>query len=233
MRHDRDRARSDARARGWLRPGRRSEFQPLTIEHLMASSAIPFVFPAVRLHREYFGDGSMRQQAPVSPAIHLGARRILVIGAGRRGEEARQRTYDYPSPAQVAGHAMASIFLDGLTTDLERLERINATLAALPPGAREAAGIPLRPIETLVIAPSQRLEYIAARYRNALPPALRLVLRGVGATRRNGSMLLSYLLFERSYTRALVELGYRDAMARRGEIARFLGLDSVQGRSSD
>lgn len=217
----------------WRRAQRVGLRAELGVNHLLASSAIPFVFPAIRIHREYFGDGSMRQQAPVSPAIHLGARRILVIGAGRPGEAARQRTYDYPSPAQVAGHAMASIFLDGLTTDLERLERINATLAALPPGLRENAGIPLRPIETLVIAPSQRLEYIAARFRNTLPPALRLVLRGIGATRRNGSMLLSYLLFERAYTRALVELGYRDAMARRGEIVRFLGLDSTHGRSSN
>lgn len=205
------------------RVGLRTELQ---IDHLMASSAIPFVFPAVRINREYFGDGSMRQLAPISPVIHLGAERILVIAGGRRSEEARQRADSYPSPAQVAGHAMSSIFLDGLSTDLERLERINATVAAIPPELRHSAGIPLKPIETLVIAPSQRLDYLAARHRNALPKALRLVLRGIGATRKNGSVLLSYLLFERGYTRALMELGYRDAMSRRVELAHFLRMDS-------
>jgi NTE family protein len=210
----------------WRRAQRVGVRTELKLEHLLASSAIPFVFPAVRINREYFGDGSMRQLAPISPAIHLGADRILVIAGGRRSEEARQRTDAYPSPAQVAGHAMSSIFLDGLSMDLERLERINTTVGALTDVQRAAAGIALKPIETLLIAPSQRLDYLAARHRNTLPRSLRLVLRGIGAMRKNGSVLLSYLLFERAYTRSLMQLGYTDAMSRRAELARFLRVDT-------
>lgn len=210
----------------WRRAQRIGLRTELRVDHLMASSAIPFVFPAVRINREYFGDGSMRQTAPISPVIHLGADRILVVTGGRQSEESRQRVVAYPSPAQVAGHAMTSIFLDGLSMDLERLERINNTVGALTTAQRKAMGIELRPIETLVIAPSQRLDYLAARHRNALPRALRLALSGIGATRKNGSVLLSYLLFEQGYTRALINLGYRDAMARREELARFLRVET-------
>lgn len=170
----------------WRRTQRLGVRATIGVDHLLASSAIPFVFPAVRINREYFGDGSMRQLAPVSPAIHLGADRILVIGAGRLAEEGRQRTDAYPSPAQIAGHAMSSIFLDGLAVDLERMERINATLNAFSEAQRQAAGVPLRPIETLVISPSQRLDTMAGHHRESLPTMLRLVLRGVGAMRREG-----------------------------------------------
>jgi len=208
----------------WRRAQRLGVPEQISVRHLMASSAIPFVFPAMKINREYFGDGSMRQLAPVSPAIHLGADRILVVGSGRRAEEGRQRSEAYPPLAQIAGHALSSIFLDSLAVDLERLERINATLGALTVEQREAAKIPLRPIETLVISPSRRLDAIAGHHRNALPAALRAVLRGVGAMRREGSTLLSYILFEPGYTRALMELGYRDAMHRRTELVHFLRL---------
>ena len=208
----------------WRRTQRLGVRATIGVDHLLASSAIPFVFPAVRINREYFCDGSMRQLAPVSPAIHLGADRILVIGAGRLAEEGRQRTDAYPSPAQIAGHAMSSIFLDGLAVDLERMERINATLNAFSEAQRQAAGVPLRPIETLVISPSQRLDTMAGHHRESLPTMLRLVLRGVGAMRREGSTLLSYLLFEPGFTRALMELGFEDTMARRDEVAAFLRL---------
>lgn len=206
----------------WRRTQRLGVPARLNVDHLLATSAIPFVFPAVRINREWFGDGSMRQLAPISPAIHLGAERILVIGSGRLAEEGRQRTEGYPSLAQIAGHALSSIFLDGLAVDLERLQRINATVGAMSEAQRAVAGIRLRPIETLVISPSQRLDAIAGRHRDSLPLALRTVLRGIGAMRRDGSTLLSYLLFEPPYTRALMELGYGDAMARRDEVAAFL-----------
>lgn len=211
----------------WRRAQRVGMRTRIGLPHLLATSAIPFVFPAVRINREYFGDGSMRQLAPVSPAIHLGAERILVVGAGRLAEEGRQRSDAYPSPAQIAGHALSSIFLDGLAVDLERMERINQTVSALGAEDRERLGVRLRPIETLVIAPSQRLDTIAGRHRGALPKALRTVLRGVGAMRREGSTLLSYLLFEPAYTRALMELGYQDTMARRDEVAHFLRVDAA------
>lgn len=206
----------------WRRMQRLGLRTAIGVDHLLATSAIPFVFPPVRINREWFGDGSMRQLAPVSPAIHLGADRILVIGSGRLAEEGRQRSEGYPSLAQIAGHALSSIFLDSLSVDLERLQRINITAGAMSPEQRAAAGINLRPIETLVISPSQRLDAIAGRHRESLPLALRTVLRGIGAMRRDGSTLLSYLLFEPPFTQALIELGYKDTMDRRSEVAAFL-----------
>ena len=209
----------------WRRKQRASASVRLGVDHLMASSAIPFIFPANWVNREFFGDGSMRQTAPVSPAIHLGAGRILVVGCGFREANA-QRLVDrrYPSLAQVAGHAMASIFLDSLHTDLERLERINRTLQVIPQEIKEKSGLSLRPVEALVIEPSQRLDHMAAEHVHSLPWPVRWLLRGIGGTSQRGSELASYLLFERPYTRALMDLGHRDAMARREELQRFLRL---------
>lgn len=215
----------------WTRSQRIAVRSEIGVPHLMASSAIPFVFPAVKLpiegRTEYFGDGSMRQAAPISPAVHLGATRILIIGAGRMHEPPGPRAHseEYPNLAQIAGHAMSNIFLDALAVDVERLQRINATLKLLPPDA--LAHTTLRPIETLVIAPSQRLDDLAAKHLRSLPAPIRAMLRGVGVSGSGegarGAALASYLLFESPYTRELVALGVADTLARRDEVKAFFG----------
>lgn len=211
----------------WRRSQRFGAHVKLTVDHLMASSAIPFLFPAVKLHREWFGDGSMRQLAPISPAIHLGADRILVIGAGHMAaEKDRPQGQGYPSLAQIAGHALSSIFLDSLAVDLERMIRINRTLSMIPAEVRHERGLALRPIEVLVIAPSRRLDDLAAQHAGELPWPVRALMGGIGAMNRNGGALTSYLLFEQAYTRALIDLGYGDTLARRDELAAFLGVTS-------
>jgi NTE family protein len=208
----------------WERTQRIGCATTLRAEYLMASSALPFIFPAVKINREYFGDGSMRQIAPISPALHLGADRVLVIGTGRQNVEAtRQRSSVYPSLAQIAGHALNSIFLDSLNVDIERLQRINKTISLIPREHLTQGGLPLRPVKVMVVSPSRQIERIAALHVRDLPRAMRFLLRAVGAMNRNGSNLASYLLFEKSYCRALIDLGYEDTMARRAEMLDFLG----------
>lgn len=210
----------------WQRSQRFGAQVKIGVDHLMASSAIPFIFPAVKLNREYFGDGSMRQVAPVSPAIHLGADKILVVGASRRStpESFREPGDAYPSLAQIAGHALSSIFLDSLSVDLERMQRINHTLSLIPAEVRREQGMSLRPIEVLVIAPSERLDRIAALHARSLPWPVRTLLGNIGAMNKHGGALTSYLLFEPPYTQALIDLGYRDAQARRDEVLEFLNV---------
>ncbi len=215
----------------WHRPGRRADFQPITIEHLMASSAIPFLFPAVPLwvegHKEHFGDGSMRQLSPLSPAIHFGARRVLVIGVGqpqRSGMVARAA--GEPTAGTIAGHAMASVFHDTLQADVEQAQRVSQTLSRLPPSL--AAALPYRPVDVLAIQPSFSLDELARKHMGELPAPTRNTLAGLGAldTARgaagSAAALASYLLFEPGFVHALIELGEHDAWRRKDELLRFL-----------
>ena len=220
----------------WKRSQRVAAPMRLHHAHLLASSAIPFVFPATTLEQAglpgWFGDGSMRQTAPLSPTIHLGAQRLLIIGAGRMHETPGRAVppSGYPNLAQIAGHALSSIFLDALAVDVERLRRINRTLALLPDSA--LADTPLKPIEALVISPSQRIDDIAARHIGALPRPVRALLRGVGVggegADARGAALASYLLFEAPFTRELLALGEADTDARKDEVLSFFRWDTLQ-----
>ena len=217
----------------WVRTQRYAVRQRLDHRHLLASSAIPFVFPAQALsvdgRVEYFGDGSMRQSAPVAPAIHLGADRILVVGAGRmaepRADHRNAPPNQYPTLAQIAGHTLSNIFLDALAVDVERVRRINHTIGLVPPQARANSG--LRPVELVVVAPSQRIDAIAARHVRDLPPTVRALLGGVGVTAdqtdAKGAVLASYLLFERGFTQELMALGRADALRERAALCALFG----------
>jgi len=215
----------------WERSQRIALRSQICVEHLLASSSIPLIFPSIPIYcngqRQYFGDGSMRQIAPISPAIHLGADRVLVIGAGRLTEQQRDTSTfaQYPTLAQIAGHALSSIFLDSLAADIERMTRINATVSGLTKEQRTKT--PLRQIDMLVIAPSERLDEIAARNVHSLPGTVRMLLGAIGATEARGGALASYLLFESSYTCELIGLGVNDALARRASVLQFFDMPEM------
>ena len=210
--------------KNWSRSRRHGARSEITVEHLLASSAIPFIFAPQLINREYFGDGSMRQTAPISPALHLGARRILVIGNRHETEENRERVNmsQFPTFGQIAGHALNSIFLDSLEADIERLTRINKTISLIPREKREANDIALRKINVLVISPSQDIGALANRFIDELPVTIRILLRGIGSNKNSDSSLLSYLLFEQGYCQELIQLGYQDAMNQKDEIVCLL-----------
>jgi NTE family protein len=219
----------------WNRSRRIGAAAQITLAHLMASSAIPFLFHSVKINREYFGDGSMRQIAPISPALHLGADKVFAIGvrySKSNGHSVRQEEQEYPSLAQIAGHVLNTIFFDALEADLERLHRINKMVDMIPSGTIREHGVRMKRVDTLYISPSRDIEPIAAKHQHHLPRSLRMIMRGVGAQRRRGANLVSYLLFERAYTRELIALGYADAMVRKQEILEFLGVPEAEASAT-
>lgn len=220
-----------AEIESWKRARRIGVRTEITVEHLMASAAIPLLFQAVRVNREYFGDGALRQIAPISPALHLGAEKVLVLGVSGHQQDygtSRNKPVAYPSIAQVVSHIMNSSFIDGLEADIERLTRINRTISFIPDDIRSQQ-VQLRPVDVMVMSPpSEVLDAVAMKHAHQLPRSIRLFVRGSGATQKSGSGVLSYLLFEAEYCRDLMELGYHDSMGRREELLRFLGVPDTQ-----
>jgi NTE family protein len=209
----------------WTRKRRGGVRCTINLDHLMASVAVPLIFPPVRIGGQFFGDGAMRQATPLSPAIHLGADRILVIGIRDETTDPSpdpSRLQAPPSLAHIAGYMLDTLFMDGLYSDLERITRINQLVDSIPERKRSDALRHMRPIDTMVVLPSEDLRDIAERHRQAMPLPVRALLRGVGGRGRSENRLLSFLLFEREFTQDLIRLGYKDAMAVRNELERFL-----------
>lgn len=206
----------------WQRSKRRGIRTRLTQEHLMASAAIPLVFPAIEIQHQFYGDGAIHQISPLSPPIHLGASKILVIGVDEAHMEDSLNRHYVPSSAAIAGHLLDTIFADTLNSDLERMERINDTVRQL-----DKAGIEhpqLRRIDTLIVKPELDFNQLAHKHFQTMPRSVRRLLSLIGIDQDTPSSIVSYLLFEKDYCRELIQIGYQDAMKQRDNIHHFLEL---------
>ncbi len=217
--------------REWSRTRRIGVRRTINLDHLMASIAVPMIFPPVSIDGEYFGDGAMRQATPLSSAIHLGADRILVIGVRSETTDPSSESTGaapYPSFAHIAGYMLDTLFMDGLYSDLERMTQINQLIDSVPPESRSGVMQHMRPIDTMVVVPSKDLRELALEHREEMPRPVRSLLRGVGGTSSSSSgRLLSFLLFEQGYTHALIKLGYKDAMAVKGKLMDFVSGNEI------
>ena len=203
-----------------IHPWRRGQPGRLDVPHLLASASLPLIFPAERIGHEYFGDGGMRMVAPLSPAVHLGADRILVIGnRDERPDPAPTAPAPYPSLGELGGYLLDTIFMDMLNADLARLERINRTLELIPPGRRKLTH--LRPIRSMVIRPRRDLRELTREHVAEIPRSVRMLLRAMGGWGRDWRMA-SYLLFSAPYCQALLRMGHEDGLAAREKIREFL-----------
>jgi NTE family protein len=214
----------------WRRTRRAGEPAALSVEHLMASVAVPFLFPPVLLGEEYYGDGAMRESNPFSAAIHLGAQRLLVIGTRNESSPTTAVPPLCPTFGQIFGYMLDSLFSDGMYSDLERLTQLNQIVDRVGPITvnNPDGAVNLRRIDMLVILPSRDLSEIARHHVASLPRSLRVLLRTLGAMNTGGGQLMSYLLFQDTYTRELIALGYQDAMKRSDDLMSFLAGYSVQ-----
>ena len=211
----------DCRIDTWERPQRKSAACTLRVDHVMASSSLPFFFPAIDVDGAWYGDGGIRLTAPLSPAVHLGARRIIAVTtryARSREEADRPAVVGYPPPAQVAGVLHNAIFLDQLDADALHMQQINRLIERLPAGDRDG----LRRIDLLVLRPSEDLGRLANAYEPQLPRAFRFLTRGLGTRETRSNDLLSLVMFQSDYVNRLLEMGEADAAARLGDIRRFL-----------
>jgi NTE family protein len=227
----------DDSIREWVRSTRLGVRTTVTVDHVMASSAIPVFFPPIRIEGALYGDGCIRLTSPVSPAIHLGADRILCVGIRyfRTHEQTidlnRNLKRDDLSIADIGGVLLNAVFLDSIETDIERLERINRTLSLMTEEQRSKMPSPLKTIPVMALRPSQDLGQLAQGTLKEFPTLIRFLLKGVGAKEDKGWDLVSYLAFEKAYTTQLVELGYMDTMRKKESVLEFLFGDPARVQS--
>ena len=202
----------------WQRTHREGVREDITLDHLMASSAIPVVFPSVQLNSEHFGDGSMRQISPISPALHLGAEKILVIGLRVEKDKTELKPQKRPSLGQISGYVLDTLFLNSLHSDIERMERMNRTLQEGNQNTKEN----LKIIDHLVISPSQDIANIAMKHYLELPKSFRTALKFLGMSKANSRRFISYLMFTKTFCSELIELGYQDGLRQKEELKAFL-----------